>query len=104
MGYSQEILRAFSLYHWLVLTFIRWPEHTYVLKGIVSRDFVVCFWCHSIDLTFLHIRSGFFAFKSSFSYRIFQFSYQAVVSLLCEWSLAIRISAATVIAHGFRIL
>jgi hypothetical protein len=38
--------------------------------------------------------AGSFAFKSSFSYRIFQ----AVVSLLCEWSWAIRISAATVIA------
>jgi hypothetical protein len=32
---------------------------------IVSRDFVVpryVFWCHSIDLSFIHIRSGFFCF------------------------------------------
>jgi hypothetical protein len=24
-------------------------------KGIVSRDLEVCFWCHSIDLKFLHL-------------------------------------------------
>jgi hypothetical protein len=41
---------------------------------------------------------GSFAFKSSFSYLIFRFSCQAVVSLICEWSWAIRISAATVIS------
>jgi hypothetical protein len=41
---------------------------------------------------------GSFAFKSSFSYLIFRFLCQAVVSLLCEWSWAIRISAATAVA------
>jgi hypothetical protein len=42
--------------------------------------------------------AGSFALKNSFSNRIFRFSCQAIVSLLCEWSSAIRISAATVIA------
>jgi hypothetical protein len=41
------------------------------IKGIVSRDLVVCFWCHSIDLKFLHIRSGSFAFKISFRVEFF---------------------------------
>jgi hypothetical protein len=36
--------------------------YKFLIKGIVSRDFVVCFWCQSTDLTFLHIRSGFFSF------------------------------------------
>jgi hypothetical protein len=42
-------------------------------KEIVSRDFVVCFWCRSIDLTLYTSGAGSFAFKSSFSYRIFRF-------------------------------
>jgi hypothetical protein len=42
--------------------------------------------------------AGSFAFKSLFLHRIIRFSCQAEVSLLCEWSWAIRISAATVIA------
>jgi hypothetical protein len=36
------------------------------IKGIVSRDFVACFWCHSIDLKFLlkfHFRVEFFDFR-----------------------------------------
>jgi hypothetical protein len=32
-------------------------EQNILFKGIVSRDFSVCFWCHSIALEFLHIQS-----------------------------------------------
>jgi hypothetical protein len=35
------------------------PWNICSIKGIVS---LYVFWCHSIDLTFLHIRSGFFCF------------------------------------------
>jgi hypothetical protein len=52
----------------------------------------------NIDLAGSTSGAGSFAFKSSFSYLIFRFSCQAVVSLLCEWSWAIRICAATIIA------
>jgi hypothetical protein len=34
------------------------------IKGIVSQDFVVCFWCHSIALEFLHIVSLFICFSN----------------------------------------
>jgi hypothetical protein len=39
-------------------------------KGIVSRDFLVCFWCHSIDLRFLTDKAQvhlLFVFMSNFS-------------------------------------
>jgi hypothetical protein len=57
------------------------------LKGIVSRDFVVFFWCHSIDLKFVMYTCGAcsFAFKISISCRIFLFSFlgvEAVASLI----------------------
>jgi hypothetical protein len=46
--------------------------HWDIIKGIVSRDFVVCFWYHSIALKFLHLLSLFicflnFVFVSNFS-------------------------------------
>jgi hypothetical protein len=41
---------------------------------------------------------GYFAFKISISCRTFRFLHLGVVSLSCEWSWAIRLSAATVVA------
>jgi hypothetical protein len=41
---------------------------------------------------------GSFAFKISISCRIFQFLRLGVVSMPCEWSWAIKLSAATVVA------
>jgi hypothetical protein len=42
-----------------------WPVYK-LLKGIVSRDSVVCFWCHSIALKFLHKGTLFIWFLISF--------------------------------------
>jgi hypothetical protein len=48
-------------------------ERGVLLKGVHHEILWYAFWCHSIDLKFLHIRGG-------------------------EWSFALRLSAATVIA------
>jgi hypothetical protein len=76
-----------------------WHSFSCPFKGIVSQDFVVCFLV-SFDRPDIskHQERVLLLLKSSFSYRNFRFSFQAVVSLLCEWSWAIRISAANVIA------
>jgi hypothetical protein len=42
---------------------------------------------------------GSFAFKISISCRMFRFPRLGVVSLPCEWSWAIRLSAATVVPY-----
>jgi hypothetical protein len=41
-------------------------ELIFLFKGIISRDFMVCFWYHLIDLKFVHIRSGFICFHVEF--------------------------------------
>jgi hypothetical protein len=55
------------------------------LKGIISRDLHICFWYHSIDRKFLHLKEP---FVRSFPCRIIWFSRLGVVlvSLPCEWS------------------
>jgi hypothetical protein len=52
----------------------------------------VCFWCHSIDLKLSPLTECSFAFKISFSCRIFLFSYLGVDGLFCEsiWTFRCR--------------
>jgi hypothetical protein len=57
------------------------------LKGIVSRDFVVCFWCHSIDLKLLPLTERILLLlKFRVRAHFFWFSRIGIVSLLCELS------------------
>jgi hypothetical protein len=70
------------------------------LKGIASPDFVVCFLV-SYDRSEVERTCGvylFIWFKTSISGQILWFSRLGVVSLPCEFSWAIRLSVATVVA------
>jgi hypothetical protein len=69
------------------------------IKGMVSRDLHICVLV-SIDRSEVptHTKRVRLLFKISISCRIFRFSRFGVVSLPCEWSWAIRLSAATVVA------
>jgi hypothetical protein len=85
--------------------FVSWSSSVFpklfrLFKGIVSWDFVICFLV-SFDRSDIstHQERVLLLFKSSFSCQIFRFSCLGVVSLHCEWSWALSLYAATVIAQ-----
>jgi hypothetical protein len=81
-----------------LLLYFKVNGYCYMLKGIVSRDLHICFLVSiDIHLKFLHLMEPLVCFEISFSSRIFLFSRLGVVSLPCEWSRAIRLSAAPVV-------
>jgi hypothetical protein len=55
-------VNSFSSINWMHECIITKMEELGSFKGIVSRDFVVCFWCHLIYLKFVHMRSVFVCF------------------------------------------